>query len=254
MTLPVVAASTSHPTLTLLGRSVDEYLHRLLAEEDVSAAGGSTPLAEAAGSEGKELYEKGAAEAADFAGKFNLYLIRKVGMFPDVSEQLSLGHLGRGDTTSAMVASEWYMRNNHFPGWGRPYEFAAELFNKVGKREEERRDMARCALRDPWWSLKDIKQVMEWSELTGSASEVRYALSAEAAAKATAMVTQFGYKEPRTPQEVALEEAGRLLDIVAAGGDESAGVGSSYSGITEQLAAAYSDAGLKDVANFIRSA
>ena len=54
--------------------------------------------------------------------------------------------------------------------------------------------------------------------------------------------------------QVALEEAGRLLDIVAAGGDEAAGVGSSYSGITEQLAAAYSDAGLKDVANFIRSA
>ena len=58
----------------------------------------------------------------------------QVGMFPDVSEQLSLGHLGRGDTTSAMVASEWYMRNNHFPGWGRPYEFAAELFDKVGQR------------------------------------------------------------------------------------------------------------------------
>jgi hypothetical protein len=23
------------------------------------------------------------------------------------------------------------MRNNHFPGWGRPYEFAAELYRKV---------------------------------------------------------------------------------------------------------------------------
>jgi hypothetical protein len=30
-----------------------------------------------------------------------------------------------------MVASEWYMRNQHFPGWGRPYEFASELFKKV---------------------------------------------------------------------------------------------------------------------------
>jgi hypothetical protein len=52
-------------------------------------------------------------------------------MFPDVCEALSLGHLARGDATSAMVASEWYMRNNHFPGWGRPYEFASELFQKV---------------------------------------------------------------------------------------------------------------------------
>jgi hypothetical protein len=53
-------------------------------------------------------------------------------MFPDVCEALSLGHLARGDATSAMVASEWYMRNTHFPGWARPYEFASELFRKVG--------------------------------------------------------------------------------------------------------------------------
>ncbi len=45
--------------------------------------------------------------------------------------------------TSALVASEWYMRNNFFPGWGRPYEFASELFTKLN-RDEEARDMARC--------------------------------------------------------------------------------------------------------------
>lgn len=55
----------------------------------------------------------------------------QVGMFPDVCEALSLGHLSRQDTTSALVAAEWYMRNAHFPGWGRPYEFAAEVFKKV---------------------------------------------------------------------------------------------------------------------------
>lgn len=41
-----------------------------------------------------------------------------------------------------MVASEWYMRNGHFPGWARPYEFASELFTGLG-RHEEARDMAR---------------------------------------------------------------------------------------------------------------
>jgi hypothetical protein len=34
------------------------------------------------------------------------------------------------------------MRNNYFPGWARPYEFAAELFTQL-KRQEEARDMAR---------------------------------------------------------------------------------------------------------------
>jgi hypothetical protein len=52
-------------------------------------------------------------------------------MFPDVAEALSLGHLARGDATSAMVAGEWYMRNGHFPGWARPYEFCADLYRQV---------------------------------------------------------------------------------------------------------------------------
>eukprot|EP00878_Enallax_costatus_P032447 GHUV01035657.1.p1 GENE.GHUV01035657.1~~GHUV01035657.1.p1 ORF type:complete len:287 (+),score=54.57 GHUV01035657.1:112-972(+) len=130
MQLPLVSMSRDGFNLTLLARSVDEYLHRLLAEEDVSSGPG--PVSAAAGDDGEELYTPGAIEAAGFdKQKFNLYIIRKVGMFPDVCEALSLGHLARGDETSAMVASEWYMRNNHFPGWGRPYEFASELFQKV---------------------------------------------------------------------------------------------------------------------------
>jgi hypothetical protein len=52
-------------------------------------------------------------------------------MFPDVAEALSLGHLARGDATSAMVAGEWYMRNGHFPGWARPYEFCADLYRRA---------------------------------------------------------------------------------------------------------------------------
>lgn len=45
---------------------------------------------------------------------------------------------------SALIASEWYMRNDFFPGWARPYEFAAQLLADQ-KRYEEARDMARCA-------------------------------------------------------------------------------------------------------------
>ncbi len=44
--------------------------------------------------------------------------------------------------TSALVTSEWYMRNGYFPGWARPYEFAAELLSGM-KRLEEARDMSR---------------------------------------------------------------------------------------------------------------
>lgn len=39
-------------------------------------------------------------------------------------------------------AGEWYMRNSHFPGWGRPYEFNSQLMARVG-RAEEARDVVR---------------------------------------------------------------------------------------------------------------
>lgn len=35
-------------------------------------------------------------------------------------------------------AGEWYMRNSHFPGWGRPFEFASQLMARVGRAEESR--------------------------------------------------------------------------------------------------------------------
>ncbi|WIA18097.1 hypothetical protein OEZ85_009575 [Tetradesmus obliquus] len=247
MPLPLVSMSREGRSLTLLARSVDEYLHRLLAEEDVAAGPG--PISAAAGDDGAELYTAGGVEAAGFdAAKFNLYLVRKVGMFPDVCEALSLGHLARGDATSAMVASEWYMRNNHFPGWGRPYEFASELFQKIGKRGEEARDMARYSLRNPWWSLAHFDATRAVSELQGDATQVHWQLSAEATEASTSQVTGFQYKEPRTEQEIALDAAGKLMDLVAAGEG-----GGSYGAIAQQLAEEYQKAGLSDVANFIKA-
>ncbi|KIY92887.1 hypothetical protein MNEG_15076 [Monoraphidium neglectum] len=113
MALPLVSMSRGARGVRLVARSVDEYLHRLLAEEDAAAgSGGPTPLADAASASDAagvaELYSRGAVERLGLGGaKFNLYLIKKVGMFPDVAEALSLGHLARGDATSAMVAGEW---------------------------------------------------------------------------------------------------------------------------------------------------
>ena len=49
---------------------------RLLAEEN--AAGGPSPLADAAGAEGHELFKAGDIEAAGMAGKMQMFLIRKV--------------------------------------------------------------------------------------------------------------------------------------------------------------------------------
>ena len=51
----MVSMSAAAPGVRLLARSVDEYLHRVLATEDV--LGGEQPLAAAAGDMGRVLYE-----------------------------------------------------------------------------------------------------------------------------------------------------------------------------------------------------
>jgi len=247
MVMPVVTMTRGAKGMDLLSRSVDEHLHRLLAEEDM-AGPGFRPLATAAGPDGMAVYKSGDAEASGFGAKPQMYLIKKVGFFPDVCESLSTGHLARNDQTSALVASEWYMRNGYFPGWARPYEFAAELLMGM-KREEEARDMARVALRLPWWTLKGT---YEWArdvgQLKGTPEEVRYSLSEEAAAAAQAQVTKVKFREPRSKQQIALDNAGKLMDMVVAGSLPS------YDSIRADLAAAYKEAGLTDVSNFITSA
>ena len=77
MQLPLVRMPRGGKTVKLVSRSVDEYLHRLLAEEDLRSPR-SRPLAEAAGPEASSLYKVGDAAAV---AKIELYLIKKVGMF-----------------------------------------------------------------------------------------------------------------------------------------------------------------------------
>lgn len=249
MEMPVVATEHSGRRLRLLGRSVGEYLHRLLAEEDSSLPrGASRPLQSAAGPECDLLYPPGGVEQAGLADKLNMYIIRKIGLFPDVCEGLAEGHLSRGDQTSALVACEWYMRNNHFPGWGKPYEFAAEIFQRL-KRLEECRDTTRAALGLPWWTLQaGFETLRSMAQVEGSPQEVKYLLSDEAAKEKMAQRSNNPYKEPKAPQQVALDRATDLLDFVAAGAIPS------YSDVAEEVAVQYQEAGLTDVANFIKAA
>ena len=104
---------------------------RALAEED--SRSGPAAIAEAAGQSGQQLYSCGDAGSNLYA-----YLTRKAGMYPDVVEQLVANHLNKQDNMSALITAEWYMRPKHFPGWARPYEFTAGLYQQLGRLEESR--------------------------------------------------------------------------------------------------------------------
>eukprot|EP00798_Chlamydomonas_sp_ICE-L_P020266 gene20266-27020_t len=172
MTMPVVSLKRGAVSVTLIARSVDEYLHRMLAEEDEAAGpGGPRPIAAAAGADGESLFKSGDIEAAGFEGKMQVRLAvnddeeeeedgeGKGGVDGEsLFKSGDIGAAGFGGkcrmltsfarshffavtVVSALVASEWYMRNGYFPGWARPYEFAGELLASMG-RMEEARDMA----------------------------------------------------------------------------------------------------------------
>jgi hypothetical protein len=86
MELPVVAQAREGTQVQLLARSLEEYLHRALAEDEEGGGGGG--VAAAAGSDGAGLYEAGSLAASGLPS-LDAYLARKVG------EGMGVGQSGR---------------------------------------------------------------------------------------------------------------------------------------------------------------
>lgn len=232
--MPVVQMSKGSSYLTLAARSTEEYLHRALAEEDVLSGPGA--IAEAAGQTGQDIYSSG-----DAASSLNAYLTRKAGMYPDIVEQLVANHLEKGDSMSALITSEWYMRPKHFSGWGRPYEFSAGLYRQLSRLEESR-DSARVALRLPWWSLSSgFAAVRQMAGLQGDASTVHRALKEQTYAANGALPP--GAVPAKDGRQVLIEDAEFLMNRASAGE-------LSWDEIRPQLADKYQLAGLPEIADF----
>jgi len=207
----LVRMSRGAPSVELLARTTDEFMHRALAEED-SEGGGPGPVAEAAGAMGAALYQSGTLQQSKMP--LVVYLSRKAGMFPDVAEQLVAKHLAKDDMMSALITSDWYTRDDHFPGWGFPYEFNAQMYHNV-ERFKESRDHARTALRLPWWSFATgFKHVCELAELSGDAAALRSALDDSKVART---LPQGVRGVSLSPAELAGIEAQYIMNRVAAG-------------------------------------
>ncbi|CAN1324731.1 Protein IN CHLOROPLAST ATPASE BIOGENESIS, chloroplastic, partial [Linum perenne] len=113
----------------LLAKTVDQFVHRILVEEDANGLSkGNNDIFTAAADAGS-LYTKG-----DFADSqisdLDVYLLKKVGLFPDILERKVMRHFEREDQVSAMVTGEFYTRKEHFPGFGRPFAFNAKILLK----------------------------------------------------------------------------------------------------------------------------
>ncbi|KAG0581573.1 hypothetical protein KC19_4G262100 [Ceratodon purpureus] len=231
MDVPVVRVKSFG--VTLLAKSPEEFIHRALVEED--AAGSSGRIAECAGEVGSGLYRRGDFELSK-SSSVDVYLMKKVGLFPDVFERLAMRHFDNGDNISALVTGEYYASKKHFPGFGRPFVFNAELMLKVG-RKLEAKDAARCALRSPWWTLgssyADVANIAGWGE-----EQIEFMRE---------RVSEEGRREDllkgKDLAQVAVDQAAFLLDLAA--------VDCTWDDVREQLANFYKEAGFDDIARFV---
>ncbi|GLU20048.1 hypothetical protein SLE2022_362640 [Rubroshorea leprosula] len=234
MEMPVV--EVREHGVWLLAKNVDQFLHRILVEDDAgNCLKGSGKLFHAAASAGEELYKKG-----DFAksqiSDIDVYLMRKVGLFPDILERKVMQHFEKGDHVSALVTGEFYTKNKHFPGFARPFVFNAEILLKVG-RKQEAKDAARGALKSPWWTLgckyEEVAHIAEWED-----EQIEYIRE-----KITEEGKQEDLNKGKPPAQIALDEAAFLLDLASLEG--------TWDDSLDQIAKCYEEAGLHDIARFV---
>lgn len=218
-----------------LAKSVDQYIHRMLVEEDANNSQRSNgKLWDVSSEVSGKIYKKGDLVESGI-DDLDIYLLKKVGLFPDVLERKVSRHLEKGDHVSALVTGEFYTRN-HFPGFGRPFVFNAEVLLKVG-RNPEAKDAARGALKSPWWTLgcryQEVAKIAQWED-----EQIEYIKE-----KVTEEGKLEDLKKGKPPEQVALDEAAFLLDLASIEGN--------WDEVVNQVAACYKEAGLHHVAKFV---
>ncbi|GAU16066.1 hypothetical protein TSUD_339370 [Trifolium subterraneum] len=220
----------------LLAKTVDQYIHRILVEEDAKdSQERNEELFHASADAGEKLYRKG-----DFAesgiSNLDVYLLKKVGIFPDILERKVRRHFDEGDQVSALVTGEFYTKKEHFPGFARPFVFNAEIMLRVG-RKVEAKDAARGALKSPWWTLgcmyREVANIAQWDD-----EQIEYIKE-----KVTEEGRQEDLKKGKAPEQVVLDEAAFLLDLASIEGN--------WDDYVEQIAKCYEEGGLNDIAKFI---
>lgn len=219
----------------LLAKNVDQFIHRLLVEEDANNSPGNDELFHASADAGEKLYRKGDYVKSQISN-LDVYLLRKVGLFPDVLERKVMRHFEEGDHVSAMVTGEFYTKKQHFPGFARPFVFNAEVLLRVG-RNVEAKDAARGALKSPWWTLgcqyQEVAEIAQWED-----EQIEYIKE-----KVTEEGKREDLKKGKAPAQIALDEAAFLLDLSSV-----EGIWDDY---VERIAECYKEAGLDDVARFV---
>ncbi|KAJ0960682.1 hypothetical protein J5N97_001436 [Dioscorea zingiberensis] len=218
----------------LLAKNTSIYIESFVEEDADASKEHIDKLWDAASAAGKKLYTKGDFLESGITD-LDVYLLKRVGLFPDVLERKVARHFQKGDHVSALVTGEFYTRG-HFPGFGRPFVFNAEVLLKVG-RKLEAKDAARGALKSPWWTLgckyHEVAEIAQWED-----EQIEYIKE-----KVSDDGKREDLKKGKEPEQVSLDEAAFLLDLASVEG--------TWTDNLDRIAECYKEAGLSDMARFI---
>jgi hypothetical protein len=239
MQLPVVRCPPRSLAVELLANSCHDFVTRALAAADYGGRPDEAAAIRAASSLAL-AYQDGAVETAGVG--LERYLLMHVAPFPDVYEGLARFHLAKKDERSGLVTCERHAAV--FPGWARAQVFHADVLVDLG-RPAEARDAARFGLQMPLWTAGGADAVRRLALVAGYVEE-----------DSLGKIYRRLYEDEReseiadgkAKEQVALDRAAYLLDVRVAEGAP----GGWEEDVCEGLAELYADAGLADVATFIR--
>ena len=179
------------------------------------------------------------------------FVLLRVGPFPDIYENLALGHAKKSDESSALISAE--AANNKISGFASTFLFYAKLLSSFPNREEEARDAARMCLRMPLPSIglmiDDFREVAILGQIANESDS-----DEEVMAKLQAMYEKMREHETddplssgsndMTPEQQAFDEANYILDTAAL-------TGAKWSEVRPRLSEIYKSVGRDDMAEFV---
>lgn len=258
---PIVEATLNGPGYNLLSLNSEHFMRRIAAEADNDDSTDNNEIIEiynehlGVGSglvdpSFDAVYEKGSVAKLGYGA--SKYCLLRVGPFPDLYEEMALGHLARNDESSSLIAAE--ASNGKFTGFASTFRFYATLLSSLPNRDDETRDAARVCLRIPLPSIgmydTDFQKVSQLAGLATEDDDMATAMS-----KMEDMYDKIKTHEEEdeqgkanmTPEQAAIEEANAILDGMVFISPEER----DWSDVREDLGHIYASANLDEMAEFV---
>lgn len=251
---PIVEAKLGGPGMSVLALNSEHLMRRIACECDFDGTDDDTVRLYNEGlgmgllkEQSLDLpYEPGSVSKLGYGAE--KFVLLRVGPFPDLYQKMAQAHAAKGDEQSSLIAAETL--NAKVPGFASNFLFYARLLKSFPNREEESRDAARMCLRLPLSTIgltsDELKAVAILGKICDESDPNQVALQKlkDFYEKMREAERDEDPKQGKTPEQIAIDEANRLIDIAAL---ES----TAWSEVRPKIAHKFRSIGRDGMANFI---